>query len=469
MKKLISSLTLSRGRVLSPTINNTILRWLTIPTKAIILSLTFSRGRVLSPTTRDTILKALTLSLTLIGLMFKLPAQKVENITFQHEGLTAYGSFIKPDSGSVFPTIIINPGSGSNDRNGTIYMAGERIECLYPGLVGKTLLSYRGLANALVSAGYAVLIYDELGYTYTNPNVLGELTYEKIWLQANSAVDYLKTRNDVNKNRIILMGHSEGASIIPQISSKRNDIAGLVAIGGTRTPLDTVLSRQILDFAFMCNEDTVQAKNTASQLNAYFSIVRSKSWNSQTPPLFGVKPELWHTYLKKMDSVSIFYNKSNTPTLFIAMELDYNIPPSELVRFEQEITTTNDFWMIDSLNHYMTTMDNPNVSKTLTDTIVYWLRGKHLTSVESTLIQAAEILIYPNPIHQNLIIDCQTKDLKINKIQILNTLGMIVFESNELNENELIHKINFSTLPFGIYYIRVYHSQGQLVRKLIKN
>jgi pimeloyl-ACP methyl ester carboxylesterase len=437
--------------------------------KNIILTHSLSRGRVLSPTTSNTILKVLTLSLTLLGLTLQTSAQKVENITFQHEGLTAYGSFMKPDSGTIFPTIIINPGSGSNDRNGTIYMAGERIECLYPDLVGKTLLTYRGLANAMVSAGYAVLIYDELGYTYTNPNILGELTYEKIWLQANSAVDYVKTRNDVNKNRIILIGHSEGASIIPQISSKRNDIAGLVAIGGTRTPFDTVLSRQIVDFAFMCNEDTVQAKNTASQLNAYFSIVRTKSWNSQTPPLFGVKPELWHTYLNKMDSVSVFYNNSHIPTLFIAMELDYNIPPSELDRFAQEINTTNDFWMIDSLNHYMTSMDNPNVSKTLTDTIVYWLRGKHLTSVESNLNQAAEILIYPNPIHENLIIEYQTKDLKINKIQILNTLGMIVFESNELNENELLYKIDFSTLPSGIYLIRVSHSQGQMVKKLIKN
>ena len=414
-------------------------------------------------------MKKLFLTIALIGLLFQLPAQLVENITFQHEGLTAYGSFIKPDSGALFPTIIINPGSGSNDRNGTIYMAGERIQCLYPALVGETLLTYRGLANALVLAGYAVLIYDELGYTYSSPSALGELTFEKLWLQANSAVDYVKSRNDVNKNRIILMGHSEGASIIPYISSKRNDIAGLVAIGGTRTPLDTVLSRQVVDFAIICNEDTIQAKNTASQLNAYFGIVRTKSWNSQTPPLFGVKPELWFTYLNKMDSVSIFYNQSHIPTLFIAMELDYNIPPPELDRFAQEVTTTNDFWMIDSLNHYMTNMENPRISRTLTDTIVYWLKGKHLTSVESSLIPFVDIYIYPNPFHDNLVVESQNRRIKVNKIQLLNTLGTIVYETEELKENELIHEINLTTLPSGIYFIYVKHSQGFKTERLIKN
>src|SRR5690606_29101624 len=106
-----------------------------------------------------------------------------------------------------------NPGTGANDRNGTIPMQGGNIACLYPGLVGQTLTPYKDLSEALSDSGYAVLTYDKVEYTYPNPS---PITFRKLWLPVESAIQYLKTRADIAPG-VILMGHSEGGTLIPYL------------------------------------------------------------------------------------------------------------------------------------------------------------------------------------------------------------------------------------------------------------
>src|SRR6478752_8335062 len=146
-------------------------------------------------------------------------SQQTYNVNFTHDGKIVNGTFTKPNGPGVFPTIIINPGSGANDRNGTIQMAGANVSCLYPALLNTTLRPYQDLSNALVAAGYAVLRYDKLEYTYSAAS-LGAITFHKLWLPVESAINYVKTRPDVDVNKIVLIGHSEGSSLIPYIAKK---------------------------------------------------------------------------------------------------------------------------------------------------------------------------------------------------------------------------------------------------------
>jgi hypothetical protein len=78
----------------------------------------------------------------------------------------------------------------------------------------KTLRPYKQLSEALVDSGFAVLRYDKLEYTYT-PAQLGTITFHKLWLPVESAINYVKTRTDVDTNCITLLGHSEGSLLIP--------------------------------------------------------------------------------------------------------------------------------------------------------------------------------------------------------------------------------------------------------------
>src|SRR5688500_307320 len=89
--------------------------------------------------------------------VFIAAAQVTTNITFSHEGKTVYGSITVPPGPGPFPAIVIVPGSGAIDRDGTVAMYGGNVQCLYPGLNGTTLRPYKQLGDALAKAGYVVL------------------------------------------------------------------------------------------------------------------------------------------------------------------------------------------------------------------------------------------------------------------------------------------------------------------------
>lgn len=413
-------------------------------------------------------------TIKLLGFLFisalisPLLSQQSINITFNHDGKIVYGTFLKPQGDGPFPTIIINPGSGPNDRDGTLPMTGGNIDCLYPELLGDTLKPYFDMSMALADSGYAVLRYDKLEYTY--PTDLAPVTFHKLWLPVESAIDYIKDRQDVDTNQIILLGHSEGSSIIPFIARERKDVRALISIAGPRTPLDSLLAYQIQFIASKCGLDTLTAQFQANQILAYFSFIRSNMWDAGTPPLFGVPASAWYDYVLATDPVAENYNAAELPALFIGFDKDINVPPSELERLEEEINITDDFWSIANHIHFMTPVDDPMVSETLTDTIIYWLRQHGLVSgLSQESPENPDISIFPNPCKSTITIRSEVSIVDPVSIAIKNLHGQTLwFEETVLSSNSFIRNINVEKLPAGIYFLNINKGIHLEVIKIIK-
>ena len=56
-----------------------------------------------------------------------------------------------------------------------------------------------------------------------------------------SGVAYLKTRKEINKNKIGLMGHSEGGTIAPIVASTSKDVNFIILLAGTGLRGDKLL------------------------------------------------------------------------------------------------------------------------------------------------------------------------------------------------------------------------------------
>jgi len=410
-----------------------------------------------------------TSTLLLLLLTVVTKAQQSYPVTFNHDGEIVHGTLTTPDGTGPIPTIIINPGSGANDRDGTIEMIGENIQCLYPDLLNNTLKPYKELSDALVDSGYAVLRYDKLEFTY-HPTSLFPITFHKLWLPVESAIGYVKTRTDVDTNNIILIGHSEGSSLIPLIAKDRSDIKALISIAGARTPFDSILAYQLVNIAYTCNGDTTLARFQANQVLNYFNIIRTNNWNAGTPPIFGVAANVWYDYVLATDAVADHYNLVNLPTLFIGLGLDINVPPSELIRFQNEVSITEDFWSIADLNHYMTPNNDAHVSETLTDTMIYWLRQLELSSSTNDLANSATSMeIFPNPVSSNLSLAVQCDGSRNVTLMVYNMLGENVYMiQDNCDGGEYTKGIDLSFLPGGIYLLNVTIDDKRVVRKLIK-
>jgi hypothetical protein len=311
----------------------------------------------------------------LLSSSFATTAKQSLSVTFTHEGLILNGRLQLPDGNGPFQVIIINPGTGANDRDGTLQMVGANVACLYPGLNNQTLTPYKGLSEALSDSGYAVFTYDKVEYTY--PSVAG-VTFSKLWLPVASAIKFLKTRNDIDTSNIVILGHSEGSTLAPYIARTEPSVVALISVGGPRKPLDSLIAYQVLNITYTCSpQDSNAAKTQASQILTYFADVRAGN-TTGLPPFSGLSASVWADYIKVADSVAINYNLAGRRTLFVGLGDDINVPvATEFPRFQAEVSINSaypDFYTVPGVNHYLTNASDPATSEVLTDTIVYWLR-----------------------------------------------------------------------------------------------
>jgi len=144
-----------------------------------------------------------------------------EEVTFKNDaaGITLAGTLTLPKKEGVFPVVILVTGSGPQDRN-------EELLGHKPFLV---------LADHLVRNGIAVLRYDDRGVGKSTGD-FSTATSGDFASDAGAAFSYLKTRKEINKKKIGLMGHSEGGIIAPMVAEKNADAAFVVMLAGPGIP-----------------------------------------------------------------------------------------------------------------------------------------------------------------------------------------------------------------------------------------
>src|SRR5690606_11636078 len=84
------------------------------------------------------------------------------------------------------------------------------------------------------------------------------------------------------------------------------------------------------------------------------------------------------------------------------------------------------------------------------------------TSVKSSEVQDFEVNVYPNPAQNYIFFD--TKDLKIESVEIYDLLGRINTEEYILNQNQ----IDISLFNSGLYFIKIKTDRGISFEKFLK-
>ena len=148
-------------------------------------------------------------------------AYNIENVSFENkkDSITLAGTFTFPESGSNFPVVILISGSGPQNRDSEIF--GHK--------------SFWVMADYLTKNGIAVLRYDDRG-TGESTGEFSKGTSVNFANDAVAALNYLKTRNEINPKKIGLIGHSEGGVIAPMIAAENNDVAFVVTMAGVMIP-----------------------------------------------------------------------------------------------------------------------------------------------------------------------------------------------------------------------------------------
>lgn len=152
-----------------------------------------------------------------------------ENVTFENttDGVTLAGTFTYPKGAGNLPAVVLISGSGPNDR-----------DCDF--LEHKPLLV---IADFLTKNGIAVLRYDKRGIGQSTGDY-ATATSVDFARDVEFAVTYLKSRNEINKDKIGLIGHSEGGIIAPMVAEKSKDVRFIISMAGPTIKGDKLLLLQ---------------------------------------------------------------------------------------------------------------------------------------------------------------------------------------------------------------------------------
>ncbi len=141
-----------------------------------------------------------------------------EEVFFKNSeaGITLAGTLTLPNEKGKFPVVVLVSGSGPQDRN-------EEMLDHKPFLV---------IADYLTRQGIGVLRYDDRGVGQSGGNFATATTRDFAG-DALAAVRYLKTRPDMKKKKIGIVGHSEGGMIAPIVAAKTKEVNFIVLLAGT--------------------------------------------------------------------------------------------------------------------------------------------------------------------------------------------------------------------------------------------
>lgn len=240
-------------------------------------------------------------------------AYTAHDVTIQAtEGHALAGTLTLPKTRSGrIPAVVTISGSGPQDRDEALAgMRGYR--------------PFRELAEALAARGVAVLRYDDRGFG-ASTGVHATATSEDFANDAREAVKYLRSRSEIDADRIFVIGHSEGGMIAPMMAAQDSKLRGIVLLAA---PAHT--GRKILEYQTRHAADLRTEKTTSQRDSLYrANLVVLDSMSAQQP---------WIRYFRDYDPVPTL-RQVRVPVLIIHGATDRQVTAEQAGMIAQTLRT----------------------------------------------------------------------------------------------------------------------------------
>lgn len=181
-----------------------------------------------------------------------------EDVTFTHDSITLAGTLTTPSWITArHPAVVLVSGSGAQNRDEELF--GHR--------------PFAVIADHLTRSGIAVLRYDDRGVGGSSPGKSTDTTFD-FATDAEAALDFLRSRSDINPDHIGIIGHSEGGTIAMIVAAKRqDDVDFIVSLAGAAVKGKEILINQNFK-QYELSGRTPTADET-SQIHAIFDAIET--------------------------------------------------------------------------------------------------------------------------------------------------------------------------------------------------
>ena len=282
-----------------------------------------------------------------------------ETIRVGAAGFSLAGTLTKPvnapsPTNGRWPTILLVPDSASSDRDVTF--SGIPI--------------FRQLSDALVENGFMVMRFDKRGVGQSGGRP-ESATLEDYADDVRELVRYLERRPDVDRERIILVGYSDGGWVSLVAARRENKIkaVALIATAGISGD-ELILEQQATLLTSTGNSDIERQENIDLQQRVNRAVLNEGSWEGISEAVRTQANTPWFRSMLAFDPESTI-ERVRQPLLILQGELDQQTLPYHAERLQSIATkraragATVEVSTLPGIDHHLTTSANGNNSEYL--------------------------------------------------------------------------------------------------------
>src|SRR5262249_4714910 len=256
-----------------------------------------------------------------------------EEVRFRNGKVGLAGTLTTPSTRGPWPAIVFTHGGGPDTRD---------------------LLRF--YADHFARVGIASLIYDKRGVGASSPELdWGRSTFDDLAGDALAAVQFLKTRKDVNAKRIGLYGPSNGGWVVEYAAAHSKDVAFIMVVSGGGIPSweSEVYRVEAEMSAEKFSEDAI--KSAVAFMRQKFEVARTgEGWEQFQSLMNGVRKEKWFHFVNAPRSLDRLreawagqfaydpgpdLQKLRIPVLALFGELDTETPAGRIAATTEEALT----------------------------------------------------------------------------------------------------------------------------------
>lgn len=241
-------------------------------------------------------------------------AQELDYSFTARDGKTFSGSLVLPSNHTSSTLVILVHGSGPNDRNETLYRN----------------TPFRDLAYLLAQQGVASYRYDKRTFLYAGECAAdsGFTVKEETVYDAADAFSAFRQQTEYAFDRIIILGHSLGGFLIPQIDGEVQ-ADGYIMLAAPSGNFADLMKQQYEYLRTFADENQKAAYDAQLQ---QLEQLRDLEALDATKPFMGAYPAYWKDLLS-YDPLQAAESLS-APVLVLQGEEDYQVPMSEYERWK---------------------------------------------------------------------------------------------------------------------------------------
>ena len=280
-----------------------------------------------------------------------------------------------PNNVDKAPVVILVAGSGPADLNETVGAAENA--------------PFKDIAHGLADQGIASLRFDKHTYDYGLEGFPENFTiYDEYLYDVNAIIKQVSQRDDIDANRIYVLGHSQDGMLVPMIANENPEVKGIISMAGTLRNLEDLSYDQSILAIKQAGLSEAEEKLAIAIVDQQIQQIKNIQ-EGDTATYLGQPASYWYS-MNSVDRVAMA-NDLEIPMLILQGEDDFQVYADVDYVLWQETLADKDnvtYHLYDSLNHIFmksdsqkdvidpTVYDAPaNVDQRVIDDIANWINS----------------------------------------------------------------------------------------------